>query len=275
MHFFPDRVWVVAWSTIVSFLIIGFAGGIWGVLYVSNLRISPAIPWSVPVMAFLLLLMWLYLSGRWWPRSTSQTRRRYLRANWVSLQAFGWAMLAGALGILALAGYWIVAFNLVKMSANVLPDISSYPWLTLVPIAVMGSLVSPLSEEAAFRGYAQLRLEQVFPGSAAIMISSVLFALAHFTQGLFLPKLVVYYLAGVMFGVMAYLTNSILPGIATHIMADLTFFFLVWPYDTQRRLVWETGADIWFWVHVGQAIIFTVLTILAFRRLSSIIVYCD
>jgi hypothetical protein len=53
-----------------------------------------------------------------------------------------------------------------------------------------------------------------------------------------------------------------------HILTDLTFFIFVWPYDTQRRLIWDTGvSDIWFWIHAAQAILFTVLASLAFRRL--------
>ena len=65
-------------------------------------------------MAAVLWLMWQYLSGKGWPPSTSEARHHYLRANRVSGQAFVWAVLAGALSIVALTGYWIVAFQLVK-----------------------------------------------------------------------------------------------------------------------------------------------------------------
>ena len=82
------------------------------------------------------------------------------------------------------------------------------------------------------------------------------------------PKLLVYFLAGVVFGVMAYVANSTVPAIPVHIIGDLTFFTLVWPYDATRQLVWEGGADRWFWIHVAQAIIFTVLAIPAFVRLA-------
>ncbi len=101
-------------------------------------------------------------------------------------------------------------------------------------------------------------------------ISSVLFALAHVTHGFLWPKLLVYFLAGLVFGVTAYLTNSILRGMLVHVGADLTFFTLVWPYDTARRLVGEGGVDAWFWIHVTQALAFTVLAILAFRRLATV-----
>lgn len=270
MHSLSGRIMAIAWSTIVAFLILGFAQGVWAALLGSNLQTSPAIPWAAPAMAVLLWLAWQWLGGKWWPSSTSEARRHYLRAHLVSLPTLAWTLLAGALSIVALAGYWIVMFQLVKMPGNVIPDRSRYPLLTVALTVVMSSLVSPLSEEAAFRGYCQVILEREFRGPAAVVISSILFALAHVTHGLLWPKLLVYFLAGVTFGVTAYVTKSILPGIAVHIMADLTFFTLVWPHDTARRLVGEGGADAWFWIHAAQAIIFTAPAILAFRRLAKV-----
>jgi hypothetical protein len=73
-----------------------------------------------------------------------------------------------------------------------------------------------------------------------------------------------------MFGAMAFLTKSILPSAVVHSIGLLIFFTLVWPYDTQRRTVWETGANTGFWIATAQAIIFTVLALLAFIRLARI-----
>ena len=265
-----SRIGSVAWSVILAFLIIAFGQGVWGALLFANLRTGLAIPWAVAVMPLVLWLMWQYLGGKGWPRRTSETRRRYLRANQVSGRAWTWAMLAGVLSIVALAGYWIVMFELVQMPANVLPDLSKYPMLTVVLMPVMASLVSPIAEECAFRGYCQAILEREFRGVVAVIISSVLFALAHMTQGFLWPKLLVYFLVGLAFGAMAYLTGSILPGIAIHIIGDLTFFALIWPYDAQRQLVWKSGADRWFWLHTLQAIVFTALAVIAFRRLATL-----
>ena len=89
-------------------------------------------------------------------------------------------------------------------------------------------------------------------------------------HGFLWPKLLVYFLVGVVFGVMAHVANSTVPAIPVHIIGDLTFFTLVWPYDAARRLVWEGGADRWFWIHVVQGIIFTTLAIPAFLKLSRI-----
>jgi membrane protease YdiL (CAAX protease family) len=263
-----DRVVSVVWSATLALLILAFGQGVWAGLLMINLKTSPAIPWCPIVMAFVLWLMWRYLGGKWWPASTSDARRRYLRATPVSGRTYGWTLLAGILSIAALTGYWIVLFSLVKMRANLLPDLSKYPLITLVLVGAMASLVSPLTEEAAFRGYCQVILERKFSAVTAITISSVLFALAHLTQGFFWPKLLVYFLAGVVFALPAYLTKSTLPTIPVHILADLTFFTLVWPNDVARRLIWEGGADVWFYLHAFQAIIFTFLAILAFRRLG-------
>ena len=265
-----DRIVSVVWSATLALLILAFGQGVWAGLLIINRRTSPAIPWCPIVMAFVLWLMWSYLSGKWWPASTSDARRRYLRANSVSGRTYAWTLLAGVLSIAALTGYWIVLFSLVRMRANLLPDLSKYPLITLVLVGAMASLVSPLTEEAAFRGYCQVILERKFPAATAITISSVLFALAHLTQGFFWPKLLVYFLAGVVFALPAYLTKSTLPTIPVHILADLMFFILVWPHDAARHLIWKSGADVWFYLHALQAIIFTFLAILAFRRLAKI-----
>jgi hypothetical protein len=55
-----------------------------------------------------------------------------------------------------------------------------------------------------------------------------------------------------------------------HGIGLLIFFTLVWPYDAQRRLVWETGTNTGFWLAAAQAIIFTVLALLAFIRLTRV-----
>jgi len=270
MRSLPRKVLMVVWSALLAFLILGFGQRIWGAILVGNLRFSPAIPWLIPAMSLVLWLMWRYLGGRWWPQSTSEARRRLLRANRVSGEVLAWSLVAGVLSIVALTGLWIVLFQLVKMSPNVLGDLSPYPLLTTVSVLVMASLVSPITEESAFRGYCQVILEREFPARVAIVISSVLFSLAHLTHGFWWPKLLVYFLVGVVFAVLAYLAGSILPVIPVHVIADLIFFTLVWRNDGARRLVSEVGADRWFWIHVAQAIFFTFLAIPAFIRLARI-----
>jgi membrane protease YdiL (CAAX protease family) len=261
--------------SVIGFGLLGFAitilgGGIWSALLLTNLRSTPAVPWSVPLMALLLWLMWGYLGGKGWPSSTSEVRRHHLRANERSVRTYRWALIAGVLSVVALAGYWIALFRLVKMPPNALPDVSGYPRATVALMIITGSLVAPMMEEAGFRGYFQVALEQEFRGVVAVSVSAFVFALAHFTHGIFWPKLLVYFLIGVAFGATAFLTNSTLPAILPHVIGDLTFFTLVWPNDAARKLIWDSGADSWFWVHVAQAIVFSVLAVMSFRRLARV-----
>jgi membrane protease YdiL (CAAX protease family) len=265
---FATRALSIIGFGLLAFAITILAGGIWSALLVTNLQRSPAVPWSVPVMGLLLWLMWSYLGGKGWPQSTSDARRHYLRANRRSARTYLWSFAAGVLSVVALAGYWIVLFRLVKMPPNALPDVSSYPRMTVALMILMGSLVAPFMEEAGFRGYFQVALEREFRGSVAVAVSSLVFALAHFAHGILWPKLLVYFLVGVAFGATAYLTNSTLPAIVPHVIGDLTFFTLVWPHDAARRLVFHSGTDIWFWIHVAQAIVFTLLAVSAFQRLA-------
>jgi membrane protease YdiL (CAAX protease family) len=264
------RTLKVAGFGLLALAITILAGGIWSGLLIANLRSSPALPWSVPVMALLLWFMWSYLGGKGWPRSTCEARRRYLRANRRSGQTYLWSLVAGVLSVIALAGYWIVLSRLVKMPPNALPDTSSYPRITVALMILMGSLVSPLMEEASFRGYFQVALERELRGPLAVMVSSLFFALAHLNHGILWPKLLVYFLAGVAFGTTAYLTNSTLPAIVPHMIGDMTFFTLVWPFDASRSLVWDGGIDRWFWIHVAQALLFTIMAIWAFQKLARV-----
>jgi membrane protease YdiL (CAAX protease family) len=189
----------------------------------------------------------------------------------VSGRVFAWALVAGGLSVVALTGFWIVLFRLVKIPGNTLPDFSKYPLLTVALVIGMASLVAAVTEEAAFRGYFQGALEGEVGGPAAIVISSLTMAPGHgLTQGFLWPTLLFYFFVDVMFGTTAYLTNSILPGMVIHSLGILTFFTLVWPSDPTRRSVWEDGADTWFWIHTAQAIIGTTLATLAFRHLARV-----
>lgn len=256
---------------LLAFAITTLAGGIWSALLIVNLRTSPRVPWSVPAMGLVLWLAWSYLAGKGAPRSTSETRRLHLRANQKCAPTYLWAWTAGALSLVALAGYWIAFFQLINMPPNIFADMASYPRLTVALMIVMGSLVAPFMEEAGFRGYFQVALEREMRAPLAIVLASLVFTIAHGpTQGFLWPKLLFYFLVGVAFGTIAYLTNSILPAIPVHIAGLLIFFTLIWPHDATRPLVWRTGTDPWFWIHVGQAIVFTALAVWALRRLASL-----
>lgn len=247
---------------LVAFVILAVGQALWAGLLLTNLSTTASIPWSVPAMALALWAIWRFLSA-------TPERRRLLRANSVSAFTYLPSLLVGAFAAFSLAGLWIVLFELVKMPPNLLPAVSGRPIWTAVAIALMGSLVSPLIEEAAFRGYCQSILERDFSPAVAAIITTGFFAVAHLTQGLYWPKLLVYFLFGLCCGILALLNRSILPVIPAHAIADLTFFTLVWPHDAARRLVWQAGPSHWFWIHVVQFMVFGGVTVFMLARIAA------
>lgn len=270
---FYGKSLALIWFGILAFLITVLTGGIWTLLLVSNLMVSPQIPWAVAVMSFFLWGMWQYLGGSGRPRSTSVARHTYLRANPVSSLVWGWALLAGMLGVGAMCLGWIVLFQLVKLPGNVLPDYSKYPFLTILITLIMASLVTSVAEEASFRGYFLVKLERQFSAPVAIVIAALVIAPAHgLTQGFMWPTLLFYFLVDLMFGALAYLTNSILPGIVIHTVGLFIFFTLIWPNDPNRTQLSSGGADGWYWTQLGLTVALIALAILAFRQLKKAVV---
>jgi hypothetical protein len=45
---------------------------------------------------------------------------------------------------------------------------------------------------------------------------------------------------------------------------------LVWPHDATRKLIWQSGLDRWFWIHVGQTVLFGAIAIWAFTKLARV-----
>ena len=266
------RALAVVLAAILALTIAILPQGIWSALIAVNLKTTPTVPWSEFVMAGLLTLYWQYLGGRFPPPRTSDTRRRHLRANRVPLPVFAWAVLAGSLAVVALTGVWILLAQIIRMPGNVLPPMGNLRWPIVVLAVGMGALISPICEQAGIWGYGQVMLRREFTASSAIVLSALIFAVAPhppFHVPL-LPKIAFFFLTGLVFAVLAELTNSILPGLVVHVIGLLAFFTLIWPNDPARRLVSKGGADIWFYAHATQVVVSALLASLAFSRLARV-----
>lgn len=250
--------------------ITAYGQGLWGFLVLSNLRFHPEWPWAALMMAILLTLLLLWLGGFGWPQKASAARRLLLRWNPIPWPIFRQAMLAGILSLVALGGLWLATSDLIHLPPGVTPRMTGCPFATVLSFLIMGSLAAPLSEEAAFRGYAQGLLERAWGWApAAILGSSLLFAAVHVTQGLFLPKLGLYFAAGLIFGTIAWLTNSLYASMLVHGFADLMGFMLLWPHDAHaHKLITEGGHDPLFVPAVVALAIFGPLALFAFHRLA-------
>jgi len=230
----------------------------WAAFAHLNLTYLPAVPWALAPSALYLWFFWRYARGEGWPRSTAHARRTLLRANPLREEVWGAALLAGVLGLWALVLGVSVFGRLVALPHQPPPELSRLSIATDLFLLVMGGVVAGVVEEAAFRGYMQRPIERRHGPVAAILITGLAFAFAHFTHREVTLVLVPYYMtAALIYGAIAWLTDSILPSLALHAGGNiLSGIQLMWGRDTRgvyrmpssEGLVWETGADASFWL---------------------------
>ncbi|HXA41082.1 MAG TPA: type II CAAX endopeptidase family protein [Phenylobacterium sp.] len=256
-------------AALVSFAIVAYGQGLWQPLVIANIKFHPEIPWAAPTMAVLLAGLLAYLSGRGWPRATSERRRELFRWNRMPWSTFFLAVGAGVLGLAAFGGLWIAAADLVHIPAGVQPKLGHIPLPTAISFLVMSALAAPLSEEAAFRGYAMGILQKAWGHApAAIVGSTLLFAAVHFVQGIDAVKLSLYFGAGLIFALLGYMTNSLYAAMAVHSLGDVLGFTVLWPHD---QIPHAMGfADPLFAPALAALAVFAPLTVLAFRKLHAV-----
>jgi membrane protease YdiL (CAAX protease family) len=244
--------------------------GLWSALIVLNLRTTPRVPWSVPVMVLVLYLLFLYLNGRWPPVWSAVARKRSLRANMVAPRIALWSGLAGIAAIIALVGLWTLLASVVQMPGSVLPNLAAYPRVTAILAVLMGAAISPLCEQAGIWGYWESALLQRYSPATAVIVSAATFALLPHppNQAPFWAKLIFFFLTGLIFSVLSYLCRSILPGVILHFVALFVFFVYVWPQDSARRLFSQGSGHNSVYLNLAQTALFAALSVLAFRRLS-------
>ena len=95
---------------------------------------------------------------------------------------------------------------------------------------IIAILIGPLGEEISYRGLFQERFGWVMPSWAAIVITSLLFALMHFNPG---PADVVFwdlfsvFVDSVLFGIIYAKTRNILVSYIAHLLADIVGLILL------------------------------------------------
>jgi len=198
----------------------------WSAIAVINLRFSPHVPWAIPVGVAYVCLAMSYLNGGGWPKSTSAARKRNFRAQPLVLVGFSWALLAG---LAAVTSLWLCFAASGNLSAQA-PQGSQPDWppIVLLGAVIISAAVTAISEEGGLRGFMQAPLEGLLGPAPAIATTSLLFVLIHLSHGVTaLARYGLFYLAaGCVYGLLAYLTQSILPSLLLHFLGDIITFGL-------------------------------------------------
>jgi len=266
-------------SAAIQAVLIGFLVAMAGtiprnLIFMANLRFHPEWPWAVPVVGIYLWFFWRYLRGDGPPASTSRFRHDALRANSVPARLWAWALLAGALGIVALVVALHLMNQLVVLPPQQAPELAALPAGTALGLLLAAAPVAGVVEEAAFRGYMQGPIERRYGLLVAIFITGTMFAIAHLDFTLVLWP---YYLAvAAIYGTVTYFTQSILPAIVLHTGGNLYSNLDLWIHDRAEwqassrhaALIWDAGAGQDFWRAVGVLVALLLATFWAYSRLS-------
>ena len=264
--------------TIVEAVLVGMFALIVGtvprnVVFAANLRYFPHVPWSVLPLAVYLWLFWRYLGGWGPPSETSDKRRASLRATSLTLRVWIWALLAGAMGLVTLVLALRLANRMIALPDQASLDLSGVPVVTVLLLLLMSSVFAGVVEEASFRGYMQRPIERRHGPGLAILVTGVMFAVAHLD---FAPTLLPYYVAvAAIYGMVTYLTDSILPAVVLH--AGGNFFSNIdlwrrgraeWQSLGGETLIWSAGTDASFWTTVLTVVVSAAAMVWAYSRLA-------
>ncbi len=266
------RTWArlpISVRAVVSGLLIGLApANVWPLL----LRVL-----SVPLAAttevvFLLVYLW-WASGGGPPLTSKIARSTAFRRRPLTTTQWTWGLVAALSFAGTIHAAIVVLFRLVPFPTEAFRqgyDVSFIPSLPLKWIAVVLSAVSAgICEEAGFRGYMQQPIERRHGAPTAIVVSSVFFLLVHLPKGWAIAGMVPIVLtAGVLLGLLAWSSGSLIPGIVGHVLMDVGLFAYWWTGiagDFTARPIADTGIDRAFLITC--AVLATTLSVMLFATL--------
>ena len=274
---FKIPIWIRA--IFFGFIILEFGTRLWSIIALANIKLSPSIPWSYPLMAIVLFLIWKYLDGKGLPKSTQKNRHLWMRANSVPPNKRKWSWISAVLLGATILSFILLGIRITDVSSgqiNQIERISIYPFWMIFSLIIMTSMVAGIIEEISFRGYMQKPMEIRYGPKLAILIVALFFTLLHLPNATITPQLIpIFFIGSIGWGVLAYLTNSIIPGIIIHIAVDITSYLWIWRNLEYAKTMYsesiiKNGIDMPFMILIFVLLFLSILLIYSFRKLHEI-----
>ena len=137
---------------------------------------------------------------------------------------FLWGVITAiiALGLVLIIGTVLSYFGVADENASNIKDLELF---FSVPTILFLITIQPIAEEIFFRGFLLEKLEITTGMYPAIIITSILFGLAHISMGNVIPAFIISIVA-VVFAYMVIRTRNLLVGIIGHILFNIISFVL-------------------------------------------------
>jgi membrane protease YdiL (CAAX protease family) len=240
------RLPISLWAIITGIVIALLPASVWPLLL-----LSLGVPLAATIeLVFLGLYVW-WASGGGPPHGTRAARSYAFRSGALSpAQCF--------LGIITALSFAATIHAAIVLLFRFVPfplaafrrgyDLSFISSLPMKWVAVVVSATSAgICEETGFRGYMQQPIEQRHGAPVAILVSSFFFTLLHLTKAWAVIGMVpIVFGAGVLLGLLAWASGSLIPGMIGHVVMDIGLFAYWWTGivgNFTARPITETGVD--------------------------------
>lgn len=234
-----------------------------------NLAHLPSVPWSVLPGGIFLWLLWRYIGGWGPPTSTSGNRARYRRFTALPSQDGFWIWASGVSLAITITSYSVIRLLTETggfQQTMFVDSLQQLPLVTVFLMLAMIVLMTAFFEEAAFRGYMQVQLEDVYRPAVAIVLTALAFSAVHFPS---LGQWPLFVVGSIGWGILTRLSGTIVPAIVMHGIVDGAIFSWMWQDPDRFRALAElnvlhTGPDGVFLFWVAIAAVGTISTIFCF-----------
>jgi membrane protease YdiL (CAAX protease family) len=222
------------------------AANVWQLLLL-NLGVPLA---ATAEVIFLALYLW-WAGGGGPPYTTHAARAMAFRRGRLSRTQWFWGALAAFFFAVTIHASIVLLFRFVPYPMAAFRHgyaLSFVPSLRLKWLAVLVSATSAgICEETGFRGYMQRPIEQRHGAPVAILISSLFFMAVHLTKDWATLGIVpIVFGAGVLLGLLAWSSGSLIPCMLGHVLMDIGLFSYWWTGiagNFTARPIIETGVD--------------------------------
>ena len=268
----PRRIkpFVTLWALVAGLLIAMIAANVWPLLLL-NLGVPAA---TIMEAIFLALYVW-WAGGGGPPRRWQAARALAFRRKTLSQAQWTWALVAAFFFAVTIHASLVLLFRFVQFPTVAFRhgyDFSFIPTMHLRWFTVVISAASAgICEETGFRGYMQLPMELRYGAPVAIAISSFLFTAVHLSKSwAFVGMIPIVLGAGLLLGLLAWSSESLIPGMIGHTMMDVGLFAYWWSGIAgtfTARPISESGVDGSFVLACGAFTISLSIVILAISKL--------